>query len=75
MYSAGLDITSLYQSKPEAAVVFWKALQDYWISLYGSSKIYIAAINVRGRSNDFVTLTIGIRLACFARDTRRPVDA
>lgn len=46
IFSAGLDILEMYQCKRERAAQFWNALQEFWIKLYGSSKIYIAAINV-----------------------------
>jgi len=45
IFSAGLDILEMYQCKRERAAQFWNALQEFWIKLYGSSKIYIAAIN------------------------------
>ena len=47
IFSAGLDILEMYDSKPERIRQFWSALQDFWMRVYGSSKIYIAAINVR----------------------------
>lgn len=46
IFSAGLDIMEMYQPKPERIRMFWTALQDFWIKLYGSNKIFIAAINV-----------------------------
>lgn len=45
IFSAGLDILEMYNSQPERIRAFWSALQDFWMKLYGSSKIYIAAIN------------------------------
>lgn len=45
IFSAGLDILEMYNSQPERIRQFWSALQDFWMKLYGSSKIYIAAIN------------------------------
>lgn len=45
IFSAGLDILEMYDSKTERIRQFWSALQNFWIKLYGSSKIYIAAIN------------------------------
>lgn len=45
IFSAGLDILEMYDSKPDRVRQFWSALQDFWMKLYGSSKIYIAAIN------------------------------
>jgi len=50
IFSGGLDILEMYESKPDRIRQFWSALQDFWIKLYGSSKIYIAAINVNKRS-------------------------
>ncbi len=47
IFSAGLDIMEMYQCKPDRVRQFWVALQDFWLKLYGSNKIYIAAINVR----------------------------
>ena len=35
----------IYKSKPERARQFWRTLQDVWLKLYGSNKIYIAAIS------------------------------
>lgn len=46
IFSAGLDILEMYQPKPDRIRQFWTALQDFWIRLYGSNKVYIAAINV-----------------------------
>jgi hypothetical protein len=37
----------MYKATPERASQFWRALQDVWIKLYGSSNIFIAALNVR----------------------------
>lgn len=45
IFSAGLDILEMYNNKPERIRQFWSALQDFWLKLYGSNKIYIAAIN------------------------------
>jgi 3,2-trans-enoyl-CoA isomerase len=47
IFSAGLDIMEMYQCKPDRVRQFWVALQDFWLKLYGSYKIYIAAINVK----------------------------
>ena len=46
IFSAGLDIRELYQPKPDRLHQFWDALHDFWLKLYGSNKIFIAAINV-----------------------------
>lgn len=45
IFSAGLDIMEMYECKPDRGRQFWSALQEMWIKLYGSNKIYIAAIN------------------------------
>jgi 3,2-trans-enoyl-CoA isomerase len=45
IFSAGLDIMEMYKATPERASQFWRALQDVWIKLYGSSNILIAALN------------------------------
>lgn len=45
IFSAGLDILEMYDSKPDRIRQFWSALQDFWMKLYGSNKVYIAAIN------------------------------
>ncbi|CAF0705138.1 unnamed protein product [Brachionus calyciflorus] len=45
IFSAGLDILEMYQIKQERGTQFWTALQETWIKLYGSNKIFIAAIN------------------------------
>ena len=47
IFSAGLDIMEMYDNKPDRIRQFWSALQEFWIKLYGSNKIYIAAINVK----------------------------
>ena len=45
IFSAGLDIMEMYQIKSDRGRQFWNTLQDFWLKLYGSNKIYIAAIN------------------------------
>ena len=45
IFSAGLDIMEMYQCKQDRVKQFWSALQDFWLKLYGSNKIFIAAIN------------------------------
>merc|ERR1712127_924148 len=35
----------MYQGKEDRLRQFWTALQDFWLRLYGSNKVYIAAIN------------------------------
>lgn len=41
----------LYGRSPERLVVFWKAFQELWLKLYGSSMATVAAINVRIHRN------------------------
>uniref|UniRef100_V9KWV0 Enoyl-CoA delta isomerase 1, mitochondrial n=1 Tax=Callorhinchus milii TaxID=7868 RepID=V9KWV0_CALMI len=45
IFSAGLDITEMYGKTPEHCGAFWRAVQEMWLKLYGSSMITIAAIN------------------------------
>ncbi|XP_077978257.1 enoyl-CoA delta isomerase 1, mitochondrial-like [Glandiceps talaboti] len=45
LFSAGIDINEMYQSDEERLSEFWRSFQDYFISLYGSSLVTIAAIN------------------------------
>lgn len=45
IFSAGLDIMEMYDCKPERIRNFWSELQNFWIKLYGSSKVTVAAIN------------------------------
>lgn len=45
VFSAGLDIMELYQAEPERLESLWAGVQNLWEKLYGSQKIYIAAIN------------------------------
>ncbi|XP_031421742.1 enoyl-CoA delta isomerase 1, mitochondrial [Clupea harengus] len=45
VFSAGLDIMEMYGKSPEHASVFWKAVQEMWLKLYGSNMVTIAAIN------------------------------
>ncbi len=47
IFSAGLELSELYPGKVENVRSFWSAFQDFWYKLYGSKKIYVAAINVR----------------------------
>lgn len=46
IYSAGLELTEVYRLQEARAKVFWRALQTFWMKLYGSKKIFISAINV-----------------------------
>ncbi|XP_034474475.1 enoyl-CoA delta isomerase 1, mitochondrial [Drosophila innubila] len=45
IFSAGLDIFEMYKPDKERIRAFWTALQDVWLSLYGSSVPTAAAIN------------------------------
>jgi hypothetical protein len=36
----------MYKAKEERLAKFWTSMQDFWIKLYGSKNVYIAAINV-----------------------------
>uniref|UniRef100_A0A3Q1FJV8 Enoyl-CoA delta isomerase 1, mitochondrial n=1 Tax=Acanthochromis polyacanthus TaxID=80966 RepID=A0A3Q1FJV8_9TELE len=45
VFSAGLDIFEMYGKTPERCAEFWKAVQEMWLKLYGSSMATIAAIN------------------------------
>ncbi|CAF0705140.1 unnamed protein product [Brachionus calyciflorus] len=44
-FSAGVDILEMYKCEPKRLEAVWRAVQDFWIKLYGSKKIYIAALN------------------------------
>ncbi|XP_072394287.1 enoyl-CoA delta isomerase 1, mitochondrial-like [Diabrotica undecimpunctata] len=45
VFSAGLDILEMYKPDQERIKLFWTALQDTWIKLYGSSYPTVALIN------------------------------
>jgi len=45
VFSAGLDIMEMYQAEPERLELLWVGVQNLWEKLYGSEKIYIAAMN------------------------------
>ncbi|KAG8195375.1 hypothetical protein JTE90_001392 [Oedothorax gibbosus] len=45
VFSAGLDITEMYNPKEERLVKFWKALQTMWKTLYLTPLVTIAAVN------------------------------
>lgn len=45
VFSAGLDIMELYQADPERLETLWVGVQNLWEKLYGSQKIYMAAMN------------------------------
>lgn len=46
IFSAGLDIMEMYKPDQERLRLFWTALQDTWLALYGSSIPTVALINV-----------------------------
>lgn len=46
IFSAGLEITEMYQPDEARLREFWRTLQEFWIKLYGSQMITIAAITV-----------------------------
>lgn len=46
VFSAGLDITEMFQPKVDRAKEFWTSLQDLWLNLYGSTLPTAAAIVV-----------------------------
>ncbi|XP_071796627.1 enoyl-CoA delta isomerase 1, mitochondrial-like [Asterias amurensis] len=45
VFSAGLDITEMYQKSPEYTSAFWRSLQDFWMRLYSTNLATVAAIN------------------------------
>ncbi|XP_072043765.1 enoyl-CoA delta isomerase 1, mitochondrial-like [Amphiura filiformis] len=45
IFTAGLDITELYQRDSDYIKKFWTQLQNLWLKLYGSPLVLIAAIN------------------------------
>ncbi|XP_063286641.1 enoyl-CoA delta isomerase 1, mitochondrial [Pelobates fuscus] len=45
IFSAGLDITEMCGKSAEHCAAFWRALQEFWIKLYGSNMMTVAAIN------------------------------
>ena len=49
IYSAGVELTEIYKPNKERCVLFSRALQNLWIKLYGSKKVYVAGINVTFR--------------------------
>ena len=46
IFSAGLDITELYQKDADYIRKFWSEFQNAWLKLYGSPLAVIAAVNV-----------------------------
>ena len=75
IFSAGLDILEMYQIKADRGRQFWNALQEFWIKLYGSSKVYIAAINVNAISFCLHKDLMNNFECCVIRDTVLQVDA
>ncbi|KAM9392636.1 enoyl-CoA delta isomerase 1, mitochondrial [Pholidichthys leucotaenia] len=45
VFSAGLDILEMYGKSPERCGEFWRAVQEMWLKIYGSSMVTIAAVN------------------------------
>ncbi|XP_033107965.1 enoyl-CoA delta isomerase 1, mitochondrial-like isoform X1 [Anneissia japonica] len=45
IFSAGLDITEMYQKSHDYTNAFWRSLQNMWLRLYGSRLVTMAAIN------------------------------
>ena len=46
MFSAGVDIMEMYKCDVKRLARFWTSVQELWLRLYGSRKVYVAAINV-----------------------------
>lgn len=46
IFSAGLDIGTMYQPDEPRLREFWRTLQEIWIKLYGSQMVTVAAISV-----------------------------
>lgn len=47
VFSAGLDILEMYKPDQKRAREFWMSLQEFWMTLYGTSFPTAAAINVQ----------------------------
>lgn len=47
VFSSGLDITEMCGKSMEHYTEFWRAVQELWLRLYGSSMVTVAAVNVR----------------------------
>lgn len=45
VFSAGLDITEMCGKSAEHYAAFWRAVQEFWLKLYASNMVTIAAIN------------------------------
>lgn len=52
VFSAGIDLLELYKPVPEKAKIFWTAMQEVWLKLYGSTYPTAAAINVSNNNNE-----------------------
>lgn len=46
VFSAGLDITEMYNTDKKRLTDFWSTLQDTWLTLYSLNIPVAAAINV-----------------------------
>jgi 3,2-trans-enoyl-CoA isomerase len=44
-FSAGLDLSEMYQKSATQLGEFWSSLQEMWLSLYGSRLATVAAVN------------------------------
>jgi len=44
-FSAGVEFTELFKPKKDNLRAFWHTLQDFWLKLYGSRIVTVAAIN------------------------------
>ncbi|NXL95883.1 ECI1 isomerase, partial [Alectura lathami] len=45
VFSSGLDITEMCGKSTEHLTEFWRAVQEMWLRLYGSSMVTVAAVN------------------------------
>lgn len=45
LFSAGIDINEMYKCDQNRLKTLWTECQNFWIKLYGSRKVYVAAIN------------------------------
>ncbi|XP_015732920.1 enoyl-CoA delta isomerase 1, mitochondrial [Coturnix japonica] len=45
IFSSGLDIMEMFGKSTEHYAEFWRAVQEMWLRLYGSSMVTVAAIN------------------------------
>ncbi|NXJ09401.1 ECI1 isomerase, partial [Odontophorus gujanensis] len=49
IFSAGLDITEMCGKSTEHYAEFWRAVQEMWLRMYGSSMVTVAAINANSQ--------------------------